>query len=320
LRGIDMILKGGLNVRVLLFPDGEDPDSYSRKVGSTAFQKFLVDNAQDFVSFKINLNAKDAINDPIKKVESLREISDTLSLLPDEVRRSPYYRQVKDLLGVDESTIINEINKIRIKRSRGEKKESKNESIHVEAQEPESIDVPLLPEYKVYTQEKETIRLLLKYADDNVGEEKVKDFFINELSDVEFSHPTYKKVLSIIKERLHIGEPIDLGDLLALNDQEVSNCITEVFTERHLLSPNWFKKFQIFVPEEKSVVDTLVNTNVLRVKFRIVQKMIDDNLSKIRIIEKDGNIDLLDESLEIHSGLKQAENELAKLLGIVIAK
>ena len=90
LRGIDMILKGGLNVRVVLFPDGEDPDSYSRKVGTTAFKTFLKEHSQDFVSFKAGLFAQEAAGDPIRKAESIKEIVTSIALIPDAVKRSVY--------------------------------------------------------------------------------------------------------------------------------------------------------------------------------------------------------------------------------------
>ncbi len=327
LRGIDMILKGGMNVRVVLFPDGEDPDSYSRKVGTSDFQKFLKDHTQDFVSFKIDLNSKDAINDPIKKSESLREIAETLSLLPDEVRRAPYYKQVKDLLWIDEDTVIQEINKIRVKKQRDSsfkkveaKEESKKEIIKDNANENLSDALHLLPEVKVFVQERETIRLLLKYAESSVGDERVFDFLLNELSDVEFSHPVYQKLFLIIKERLLSGKSLDIGYLFSKNDKEINTVISEMFTDKYSLSPLWTKKYMIVVPDENSVLDNLVNSNVLRVKFRVVQRMIDANLRAIKLAEANNDIALVDNLLGENDGLKQAEKELAKMLGIVVAK
>ncbi|MFM7429636.1 MAG: DNA primase, partial [Flammeovirgaceae bacterium] len=94
LRGIDMILKGGLNVRVVLFPDGEDPDSYSRKVGTTEFQKFLKEKSQDFVSFKANLYANETLGDPIKRAEVISEILTSISFIPNYLKRTSYLQEV----------------------------------------------------------------------------------------------------------------------------------------------------------------------------------------------------------------------------------
>ncbi|MBP9924387.1 MAG: DNA primase [Cyclobacteriaceae bacterium] len=327
LRGIDMILKGGLNVRVVLFPDGEDPDSYSRKVGTTEFQKFLSDHTQDFVSYKISLHTSEVKNDPIKRSESLREIADTLALLPDEVRRAPYYRQVKDLLEIDEQTVINEINKIRLKRERDDKikssRELKEDEPLVESEainEQLGISLPILPETKVYAQERETIRLLIKFAENTLNDESVHEFLLNELSDVEFSHPLYRRIISIIKDRIDSGQSIDLTYLLSLNDEEISKCVSEISIEKYSLSPLWSDKFKIFVPDEGEVLEALVNTNVLRFKFRVVQKMLEDNLKDIKSAEAENEGFILDELLDVRVGLKNAEKELANLLGIVIAR
>jgi DNA primase len=318
LRGIDMILKGGMNVRVVLFPDGEDPDSYSRKVGTTEFQKFLTSNAQDFVSFKIGLYSTEITNDPIKKVQTIRDIADTLALLKDEVKRSPYYKQVKELLGIDEQIIITEINKIRDsqKKKSIEKVEKKDEVIEVK-----KLEEPIyqLPEFRVYAQEKETIRLLLRYAENNLGNEKVFEFILNELSDVEFSHPTYQKLLSLIKMRLESSKSIDIGYLLESGNNEINECLGDVLVDKYAISPLW-KKYNIFVPDESSDLERLVNNNVLRVKFRVIQRMIEDNLKEIRIAEMDKNQKIVDELLDVHYGLKEAERELAGMLGIVVAK
>lgn len=327
LRGIDMILKGGLNVRVVLFPDGEDPDSYSRKVGTAEFQKFLQDHTQDFVSYKISLHTNDVKNDPIKRSESLREIADTLSFLPDEVRRAPYYRQVKDLLDIEEQTVINEINKIRLKRERDNKlkslREFKEDDPLVDSEaidEPLIDSLPILPETKVYAQERETIRLLIKFAENTLNEESVHDFLLNELSDVEFSHPLYRRIISIIKDRVDSGHSIDLAYLLSLNDEEIAKCVSEISIERYSLSPLWSDKFKIFVPNESEVLEALVNTNVLRFKFRVVQKMLEDNLRDIKTAEAESKELILDELFDVRIGLKHAEKELANLLGIVIAR
>jgi DNA primase len=118
LRGIDMILKGGLNVRVVLFPDGEDPDSYSRKVGTTEFQKFLSDHTQDFVSFKAGLFASQSAGDPIKKAESIKEIVTSIAQIPDPVKRSVYIQETSSLLKIPEEVLLSELNKILIQERR----------------------------------------------------------------------------------------------------------------------------------------------------------------------------------------------------------
>src|SRR5882762_4338739 len=114
LRGIDMILKGGLNVRVLLFPDNEDPDSFSRKVGTSEFQKYLKDHTQDFISFKIDLHAKDAGHDPIKKAEVIQDLIRSVANIPDHIKRTIYIQETSKKMDVPLSILNSEVNKILI--------------------------------------------------------------------------------------------------------------------------------------------------------------------------------------------------------------
>src|SRR5687767_11707975 len=114
LRGIDLVLKGGLNVRIVLLPDGEDPDSFSRKSGSTEFKKYLRDHTQDFISFKIGLYSKEASHDPIRKAEAIREIVASIGVIPDPIKRSVYIQETSQLLKISEAVLFTELNKLLI--------------------------------------------------------------------------------------------------------------------------------------------------------------------------------------------------------------
>src|SRR5690606_4874512 len=112
LRGIDLVLKEGLNVRIVLLPDGEDPDSFSRKMGTTALAEYLREHTQDFISFKIDLYSREAGKDPIKKAEAIREIVTSISVIPDPIKRSVYLQETSNLLKIEESVLISELNKL----------------------------------------------------------------------------------------------------------------------------------------------------------------------------------------------------------------
>lgn len=112
LRGIDLLLEGGLNVRVVLFPDGDDPDSYIRKVGDGRFAEYLENNSQDFLSFKAALVAKDAAKDPVKKAEAIRDVLTSIAKVPDGLKRQVFLQQTAVTFGFDEQVVIIEYNKI----------------------------------------------------------------------------------------------------------------------------------------------------------------------------------------------------------------
>lgn len=322
LRGIDMILKGGLNVRVVLFPDGEDPDSYSRKVGTTAFHQFLKEHTQDFVSFKTSLFAKEAAGDPIRKAESIKEVVTSIALIPDPIKRSVYIQETSHLLNITESVLLAELNKVLI----GERRKNEKEAIREQQEAPPTIDeIESAPakvdaQGMVFFQERETIRLLLNYADQKLEEQNLSDFLLHELEDVEFTHPVFKEIYEAFKNGLAKGQTIDNQYFLRNGSEAVKRMVTELITPRYATSQHWSEKFHIYFPKENDVLNELALNNVLRLKFRVVQKMMEENLMAVKQAEIGGNWDELDKALEMQTGLKKAESELAGLLGIVIAK
>ncbi|HRS38420.1 MAG TPA: DNA primase, partial [Bacteroidia bacterium] len=113
LRGIDLILEEGLNVKVVLFPDGDDPDSYTRKHGSSSTVDFIEANAKDFVLFKTGLLLDDVKNDPVRKAGLIRDVVETIGHIPDPILRSTYTKQCSALLDIQENILVSELNKIR---------------------------------------------------------------------------------------------------------------------------------------------------------------------------------------------------------------
>src|SRR5258706_6680332 len=324
LRGIDMILKGGLNVRVLLFPDGEDPDSFSRKVGTTEFQKYLKEHTQDFVSFKASLYAKEAGGDPIRKAESIKEIVSSIAVIPDPIKRSVYIQETSNLLMIGEPVLLTELNKILIQERRKNEKENLRTQIDVQetAIPVEDIGAPVKidPQSLIYYQERETIRLLLNYADQALEESKLSDFLLHELEDVEFTNEVFKSIYLKFKEAAQSHEQIKSDYFLHEGNDRIKSAVSELITSRYDISPHWGDKFHIHIPKEKDLLNEMALSNVLRLKFRVVQKMMEDNLQKVKTAEAAGNWDELDKALEIQTGLKKAESELAGSLGIVVAK
>jgi len=324
LRGINMILKGGLNVRVLLFPDNEDPDSFSRKVGTSEFQKYLKEQTQDFVTFKIKLVSDEALKDPIKKAESIREIAETLAQIPDEVKRSNYYKEVHKLWGISESIIIKEVNVLRIKNrndsTRTEQRVSKDDDVSQNIHEDIQNEFSILPEFQIYAQEKETIRLLLNFALSKIDDQNLSDFLLQELEDVKFTNPVFREIYESFKQGLTHKKTIDVQHFLNEGNDQIKAAVSDLITSRYDTSPHWSDKFQIHIPKDKDVLDKLALSNVLRLKFRVVQKMVNDNLQQVKLAETSGDLEEVDRALEMQAGLKKAEGELAGSLGIVVAK
>ena len=325
LRGIDLILKGGLNVRVVLLPDGEDPDSYSRKVGTTEFQKYLSTKTQDFISFKSGLYAAEAGNDPIRKAESIKEIIGSIALIPDPVKRSVYLQETSHQLKIGEPVLLSELNKLLVQ---DRKKRERDHSQNVPPPDFDSLlehiqdtgVVPVDPGDMVYYQEREAVRLLLNYAERAVEDQRLVDFLLHELEDVEFTNLLFREIHDVFEKELKKGRVPDSKHFLEHGSTEVRKMVTELITSRYEISPHWKEKFHIYFPAEEEILHSLAFTNVIRLKFRVVQRMMEDNLAKLRTWEAKGNWEEVEKCLVQQEGLKAAERDLAKTLGIVVAR
>lgn len=324
LRGIDLILKGGLNVRVVLFPDGEDPDSYSRKLGTTDFQKFLKENRKDFISFKADLFAAEAGGDPIRKAESIREIVTSIAIIPDPVKRSVYIQETSNLLKIGEAVLLTELNKILINerkksdKNRFRKAEDAPQSIEPVADitEPSKTDASSMIQY----QERETIRLLLNYADEALEDQKLSDFLFHELEDVVFVNPIFSEIFEGLKEGWEKNESRTSHYFIHEGSEEIKKVVTDLIAQRYDLSAHWGDKYHIHIPGEGELLNEMAYTNVLRLKLRIIQKMLEENKQKIKEAEVSGNESEVDNFLDTQIELDEAKKKLSELLGIVIAR
>jgi DNA primase len=318
IRGIDLVLKGGLNVRVLLLPDGDDPDSFAKKYGSTELQDYLRKQSKDFISFKIDLYASEAAGDPIRKAEAIREIVGSIAVIPDPIKRSVYIQETSSLLRIQETVLLTELNKLLI-GERKKQQEAKQETA-------KQVDTPIEPvtplaktdsAAMVQMQERETIRLLLNYSESAVDEQKLIHYLLQEMDEIEFTNPIFKEIFEVFRDGVIKGKPVDEFHFLENGSQEIKKIVADLMTPRYHASPHWSEKYHIYFPHEKEVIHDVAYSNVLRYKFRAIQKLMEENLQKIKLTTNEGE---LDQYLTIHEQLKNAEREIANTLGIVVAK
>ena len=201
IRGIDILLEEGMNVRVVLLPRDEDPDSYARSHSSVEFMKFIEENECDFITFKTKLLLKEAEKDPIRKSTLISDIVRSIAVIPESIPRSVYIRECSRMLDVDEKTLITETAKIR--RSRLEQKTRQSGGYYeIPSFEPKVCSPAAAVVQEKYQAEKEVIRLLLvhgnqtftlKDADNNLHEIAVKEYLLHEIEndELEFNHPVY---------------------------------------------------------------------------------------------------------------------------------
>lgn len=313
LRGIDMILTSGANVRVVEFPEGEDPDSYARQLGTDEFQRFLQTSNTDFITYKTQLFLKEAAEDPIARAAVIREVVRSISKIPDALQRAIYIKQCSNQLEVDEFLLISELNKIQLRSSSGFK----------EAQPPPITDLMLekrprlggLPD-AVARQEKESIRLLLNYGDRKLeGGTSLHQYFFSELEEVEFKTAAYQQILALIKTEIDDHGMLDTKRMMEQVSGEVKTEMIDLLAERYEISNLWMDKFQIYVPTEEDILQDVAYSNLLRLKYRVVKKLITENREELRMAGPEEQLKLL----QVDVALKKSRNEIAKLLGIIVS-
>ena len=315
LRGVDMILESDTNVRVILFPDGEDPDSFSKKVNSKLLSDYLINNEIDFVTFKIDLLKKITRNDPLKKVDTIKEIINSISKIPDTLKRSIYIKESSLKLEIDESILISELNKILLKNNYSNKK---FKTVEAKKESKKLISI----ENVISLQEKECIRILVSYgtSDTNFNIDRLSfiKYFLNEIEDIKFTNKHHLSIIECFRDSALNDKLLDINYFLNHDDKNLKNEVIDLLSSKYELSENWIKKYKITTVEEKEILKKASLNSVLRLKFRLIQKMIQNNIQLLNsdnLSEKEEK-----EIISDHQKLKKIEVEIANELGNVTTK
>ena len=316
LRGIDMILSSGLNVRTVILPDKEDPDSFARKMNPAEFQAYLISNTKDFISFKAELYAREGLRDPIRKAETIKEIVQSISRIPDPVLRSIYIKETGNTLKIEESVLIAELNKIFI-TERNKKKDLPPEpditlieqSVEVQHDRVNEVEV------SIQLQERESIRLLINYGLNKIEEEHhLYEVLLKELEDVEFQTPVYNKILQIFKEKLRGGHVIDSEYFLEHAQEDIKKEVIDMIELRYEISNNWENK-KIYVPREEELLSRSAYENIIRLKHKIIKKLLEENMNEIKQLDDEDEIERLQ---RVNIELNKIKVDLGKKLGIIV--
>ncbi|MBX9851851.1 MAG: DNA primase [Cytophagaceae bacterium] len=320
IRGIDMILEEGMNVNVVVFPDNDDPDSYVRKIGGTEFKNFVKSAKKDFITFKTELFLAEAGNDPVKKAEVIREIVVSISKISDGIKRAVFFQQCSTALNIDEGTLIAEFNKIQIKQKQQQKQEQAKieEEFHHDPLVEELIK-PATEEINVVeSQEREIVRLLLNFGSKSLDDsQKLAHFLLAEIQDTEIHTPLYKKFIDHIKLELEKGNLPDPEYFIRSEDEALRKETIDLISNKYELSNNWEEMHQVQVTRSEHMLDTMVTTTILRLKWRNIQLMIKENKEFLLKAQSQEDVETCQ---KIHMKLKEAEKQIAVLLGNVIAR
>lgn len=286
IRGIDLILEEGLNVKVVLMPDGEDPDSFAHKNSATQVLEYISKHETDFINFKANLLLKEAKNDPVQKANLIRDIVRSISVIPESITRSVYIKECTRILDVDEAVLYSEVAKQR--RERMEKilgKAQMGNSSITAVQVKETPPVPSFVEH-IYCeeQEKEILYFLLKYGSETFFEVPNSDepgqpdkvtvgqHIISEIlsDDLEFKNLIYKKVFDEYSQLLESNPEIDNRLFINHADSDISQLAVNLLTSQHKLSNIW-KKHHNLPPDMSEILQAAVPKAILVYKSKVMQ-------------------------------------------------
>ena len=321
LRGIDLILEQSMNVKALLFPEGEDPDSYSKKMNATELSHFIEFNEKDFIAFKTDLLLEEAKKDPIKRAHLIQDIVQSIAVIPERIVRQVYIKECSVRLEMAEQIINAEVNKIKRKKD-----EALQKRVYLEQKQKE------LP-YKVpekFTKggeftiaEQEIIRLLIEFGNfvlfeaenEEKKDETVAEYLINEINsdNLNFHNKLYEKILREYEDKLKNNIPIDEKYFINHTDPEISSTVVNLISTRYVLSEIW-KKHQTNIVTEEKALKKLVPETILSYKGKKIREIIELNYQKLKAVSEKDTVDEIHDLQLRAKLLSEIEQEIAKRL------
>src|SRR5215204_557420 len=321
LRGLDMALEEGLNVKLVLIPDKEDPDSYVHKLGAGKFQEFIKANKKDFILFQLEVSLQDAGSDTSKKAEVVNQIAETISRLnkvEDFTKQRDYIRRSAEMLKIEETGLNALVNKfIRQRISKQELKLPLDEAKYYEEQTRQKgyEDDTMLLLQRDELQERALVRCMIEFGLKKWEEEtRVADYILEEYQDV-IEDAKLLRIIQIYKTWYHENlEPTD-KNFLYHEDQQLSRDVVSLLDFPYELSHNWKEHFEgkIFTREELYLEEVRSTMNYL--KLRKIKKLIEENQKDLERLHTSEEQLVL---IQTHQHLKQLEIDLTKQMGTVI--
>ena len=342
-RGIDMILQEGMNVKIVAFEEGADPDSFAQSHSSEELEEFLQKNAQDFIRFKTSLLLDEVGEDPIKRAGLIKEIVNSIALIPDVIKRTLYIQECSDLLDIGEQPLMSELNKILRnnfrKRQQFVQQEDEIENLGLDFTEIATKQTGN-EENPGEFQERDVIRLLINYGNNKVTfrdeptEEELKldkkakgaerelqisEMIIGEIlnDELEFTNKTYAEIFRIYLNAYENGTLIDEKELIHHSDIHISQISIDLLSHNYILSPNWEKRHHILTETEEMKLKDAVLHAIHSLKLEHVKKMIKKNQESIRDKKDEEEISTL---LYQQIQLNLAKKAIAKELGRIVLK
>jgi DNA primase len=324
LRGIDLILEEGLNVRVVLLPDGQDPDSFTKNKSTIEVNEFIQHNENDFITFKTRLLLKDSKTDPVKRATLITDVVHSVAVIPDGITRTVYIRECSKILDIDERLLYSEIRKIRRKKAARNYRQG-DSHIHYQAEEKGS-GKPVVPDNEAVAIERDIIRLLLNYGNSNVikvtdknsqeGTISVAKFIVNEIEsdELEFKDPVFSIIFNEINKTISDGKEIDEKFFLFHPDDSIARISVDLLATTYQLSKIW-EKHETYVETEDMKLKEIVPETVNAFKNRKVVTLIKETQQHLRNAQESKDTETILLLQQRFIVLNELKRSLSKNLG-----
>jgi DNA primase len=327
LRGMDLILEEGLQVNLVVFPEGQDPDSFVRSIGSEAFIEYIQKEARDVISFQANLFMKEAGDDPFKKSELIKEMVQSISKIPDAIQRSLFIQKTSQLMRLEEDVLLAEMNKLHFKKAQQKAMPTISPQNEAEIQalfEPgPEVDAPLEVQNLAYYQELECMRLLVNYGHMEISPEKAPgvsllQYLLHELEEVQFQTPLFQGIMETCRSEFARGVIPEPSYYLHHPEEEVQRFAIDASSDKHTLSTVWRDRHEIRVKKDEELLEDFAYKNILRLRKVYNDQHIQDVMERMEKYEGDPNDmnDLLVEFIQ----LKEIQKNISQELGTVVEK
>ena len=329
-RGIDLILEEGLNVQVVLFPDGEDPDSFAKNHSLTEIQEMISSKKQDFISFKASVLMDGSENDPIQRSKLIREVVQSVALIPDQITRSVYVQEIAKKFEINENTISNEL--IKLLRARLTKEQTGSRAFQSPERQPqqeqnaqgETVPKKLPPAFEY---ELDLIRLMLLFGTREIviadeSEEKqatsVIELIYDELiqDDLKFENPLCKMIFEEFERNLKNQILLSTSYFKNLENQKIVSFVSHLQSSDIELSYNWVDKYKIVTKSEGDDIYKSVMNSIYNFKYHKVDEVILNIKSRIKSSSgKDEDmLDLLAEQMSYEKIKKSLSDKLGRII------
>lgn len=329
MRGIDLILEEGLNIRVVPLPEGEDPDSFSRKLSSTEFKEYIRENETDFISFKTRLLLKEMERDPVQKASVINDVIRSISVIPDTVMRSVYIKDSARMLDTEERILYSQVYRLRKKKAEDRyNRETRREEVRLQ-----STPLPsFIREIYSEEQEKLLVRFLLQYGnerlfeiqDEHAGVEyiSVAEYIINEIlnDELEFRNLLYRKIFEQVSRLLQSGEVIEIKDFVNHEDSNISQLAVDLLSSPYTLSKVHQRK-GASVETEDMILKKNVPKALIEYKRKILEIAQREKEEQIREVqENDKGLEAVSPLMQQYITITSLINTISKSKGWVVLK